>query len=368
MQRLVFNNLALAATVIGIVATTSCKKASGEDDRTFTVTFNSKGGGEVATQTVKIGDRATEPEPAPALAGYILEGWYTDDFTLKNRWNFAANTIITNITLYAKWELSQLLHETISYTRQGTSVIYNCFSLTITKDEQFTINWGDGSDIQTITGPGDGWYSHFYDDRNISHNVIISGGTADCSFTYFNCVDLDSFGTDWQMMHLDLMGCKSLQNLICYGNWLKNLDLSECTALTTLDCEWNQLTTIDLSSNNALSYINCNNNRFLLSELYNISKKISNPNNKVLGTQRLEKREIAIGDIIDYSAQNEFDGIATVFIVYKDDSPALSNDYTINNGIMTFSNTGNYTITMSNAAILSHSFYPAEVIVNIRVN
>ena len=68
---------------------------------TYTVTFNSNDGTEVAPKNVNAGDKLTEPTPAPTKAGFTFDGWY-EDSTFSKKFDF--NTPITgNITLYAKW-------------------------------------------------------------------------------------------------------------------------------------------------------------------------------------------------------------------------------------------------------------------------
>jgi uncharacterized repeat protein (TIGR02543 family) len=69
---------------------------------TFTVTFESNGGSEVASQTVEYGKNVTEPAP-PVLEGFTFSGWYKDAELLE-AWNFAGDLITHDTTLYAKWE------------------------------------------------------------------------------------------------------------------------------------------------------------------------------------------------------------------------------------------------------------------------
>lgn len=68
---------------------------------TYTVTFDSNGGTEVAAQTVAEGQTATEPEN-PTLADYTFGGWFTDDDTFLDEYVFTT-PVTANITLYAKW-------------------------------------------------------------------------------------------------------------------------------------------------------------------------------------------------------------------------------------------------------------------------
>lgn len=82
-----------------------CLVACGEEDMpdgpiSFTVTFDTQGGSEIAPITFTEGDEITLPE-APTRAGYIFDGWYIDRDLLNA---FVENQTITgNITLYAKW-------------------------------------------------------------------------------------------------------------------------------------------------------------------------------------------------------------------------------------------------------------------------
>ena len=69
--------------------------------RSYTVTFNSFGGSAVSDATVQYGKLLTEPSE-PTRPGYVFVAWYKEaDFTTK--WNFSADTVTQNTTLYAKW-------------------------------------------------------------------------------------------------------------------------------------------------------------------------------------------------------------------------------------------------------------------------
>jgi uncharacterized repeat protein (TIGR02543 family) len=67
---------------------------------TCTVTFNSNGGGAVASQTVGGGGTASKPR-TPAYPGQAFLGWYSNS-GLTVLYNFGT-TVTGNITLYAKW-------------------------------------------------------------------------------------------------------------------------------------------------------------------------------------------------------------------------------------------------------------------------
>ena len=77
----------------------------------FTVTFETRDGSKVASQTVKWNEKATRPA-APTRTGYIFKDWYTSDDggdTLSGS-PFDFNTPIkADLTLYAKWEAETLI-------------------------------------------------------------------------------------------------------------------------------------------------------------------------------------------------------------------------------------------------------------------
>ena len=67
----------------------------------YDLIFNSMGGSEVSSQSVLYGNLAEVPTE-PTRQGYIFVGWYKEaDYTTK--WNFAADVVTADTTLYAKW-------------------------------------------------------------------------------------------------------------------------------------------------------------------------------------------------------------------------------------------------------------------------
>ncbi|WP_419017574.1 InlB B-repeat-containing protein [Eubacterium callanderi] len=86
----------------------------------YTVTFDSQGGSAVAPLTnVASGTRISEPEE-PNYEGWFFEGWYKEAETT-TPWNFAADTVTGNVTLYAKW--SKILSYTVTFDSQGGSPV-----------------------------------------------------------------------------------------------------------------------------------------------------------------------------------------------------------------------------------------------------
>ena len=68
------------------------------DAPTHTVTFNSVGGSEVPSQTVKHGSKVDKPEN-PTREGYTFVGWYHGD----DLWSFSKDKVKNSITLTARW-------------------------------------------------------------------------------------------------------------------------------------------------------------------------------------------------------------------------------------------------------------------------
>lgn len=68
----------------------------------FTITFDSRGGSDIAPQNQMYGELLTVPED-PTREGYEFTGWYVD-YACDDAWDEAEDIIETDITLYAGWE------------------------------------------------------------------------------------------------------------------------------------------------------------------------------------------------------------------------------------------------------------------------
>ena len=72
----------------------------------FTITFDSKGGSDVAPQNQMYGELLSVPED-PTREGYEFTGWYLDH-ACEEAWDEAEDIIEMDITLYAGWEKKDL--------------------------------------------------------------------------------------------------------------------------------------------------------------------------------------------------------------------------------------------------------------------
>lgn len=95
---------------------------SGDDDaplETFTVTFNSNGGTAVDPVEVPSGETLNAPTP-PTKDDFMFDGWYTDNGTFEDAFEFSVTPITANITLFAKW--NQVTY-TVSFESNGGSAV-----------------------------------------------------------------------------------------------------------------------------------------------------------------------------------------------------------------------------------------------------
>lgn len=74
---------------------------------TYTVTFNTNGADEeIDPQTIAEGGTVTRPTDPVKSSGTAttFAGWFEDDTTFVNEWDFDNDTVTGDVTLYAKWE------------------------------------------------------------------------------------------------------------------------------------------------------------------------------------------------------------------------------------------------------------------------
>ena len=71
----------------------------------YVVTFDSKGGTDVAPQEAMYADYVVEPED-PYREGYVFTGWYSDENCIY-LWDMENGQISQSMTLYAGWEKIQ---------------------------------------------------------------------------------------------------------------------------------------------------------------------------------------------------------------------------------------------------------------------
>jgi len=270
------------------------------------------------------------------------------------------------------------------------------FDIVVNEGKQFTVDWGNG-DILTYIGTGERQSLNYYYPFGEPYEywMTIAGSEIDCKFIVFwsgsITVDFDASKAP-SLKHIDLRdvtarlrsitlsNCSALENLNCSSingvSKLKYLDLSDCISLKTLNIDNTALSTLDVS-NTALEKISMMDCKFPLSQIYPISLKANPAYFSCSMRQRLDQQRPFIGDVVDFSSEREFGGIATTFMVYKGDwengSPIPPGDiYSLKDGLITFHTGGTYTVKMTNFVMPAFSVYvliyvstPVEEIINV---
>ena len=91
----------LCLVVVALFAASGCDKTE-ILPKHYTVNFVGEGVG-IEPQSVENGNHATAPEN-PQREGYSFGGWFTDNGTFDNEWDFKTDIVTQDTTLYAKWE------------------------------------------------------------------------------------------------------------------------------------------------------------------------------------------------------------------------------------------------------------------------
>lgn len=179
--------LCLCAAAIFIFA--ACAPDDGalpEPEMYYTVTFDSQGGSEVESQSVRSGNVAVRPD-TPLREGYYLTGWY-EDAAATDEWKFETDRVASDITLYAGWERSGSAEATTSlvYERygEGYAVTDVCAETEIVIPAEY-----DGLPVVAIRGRyGTGAFA-----RSDMTSVVIPDSVTEIGNNSFNnCADLVS--------------------------------------------------------------------------------------------------------------------------------------------------------------------------------
>jgi len=173
----------------------------------YTFTFESNGGTPVASQTVTHGEPATKPTD-PTREGYTFDGWYSDDVTFENEWDFS--TVVTDeIALYAKWSLN--LYTVCFECNGGTPVA----SQTVTHGETATKPTNPTREGYTF----DGWYS---DDVTFLNKSVFETTVTNVTF-----LDEWDFATP------------IIEDMTLYAKWIINQFtlVFECNGGTSVDSQ-----------------------------------------------------------------------------------------------------------------------------------
>lgn len=290
---------------------------------------------------------------------------------------------------------------TLTLAAKGNVYIY----VTASNNQTFSVNWGDGSsDVYLGQGVEESYCSHDYSSTINTMEVIIAGNSSDCNLTalsYYgsnmNRIDL-SQASELKLLNCDANQLKTLDisknpallTLNCGGNKLTELDVSKNIALQTMDCSYNQLTSLDISQNVNLKTLFCtdnyldsirvspltlynlytNNNLFSLQTLYNLSLAFSkNSGGIFFGMQHIPLTfQLHAGESLDVKPYVPEQGF-NILSVTLNGVPALKGtDYSEESEKITFLSKGTYEVSITNNFLLSSSYAPTRLVLNVIVD
>jgi Leucine-rich repeat (LRR) protein len=129
-------------------------------------------------------------------------------------------------------------------------------SFTLIGECATTVDWGDGSPVDSVELKGYRKTQHHTYADTLEHVVKIFGDNiTSLEFNFSNATKLD------------VSRCPTLTQLGFGAGKLTSLDVSKNTALEYLYCFENALTSLDKKKNRALATLTCSNNRFSASAL-----------------------------------------------------------------------------------------------------
>jgi len=138
----------------------------------YQVSYDKNDSSAVTTVNVLGGTVVTAPTPEPERDGFEFKGWFRDA-GFNTEWNFAADTVTENITLYAKWLAEQTFPITIADITNGN------FDLVI--DSNIVLIRSSLTDNTTtieIEGAGNFTVQWYYDGDLITDSSVSANGRA----------------------------------------------------------------------------------------------------------------------------------------------------------------------------------------------
>ena len=131
-----------------------------------------------------------------------------------------------------------------------------------------TIDWGDGSPVETVTLGSTPWHEHHYAKKTeytmhiTGENITDLGCPSHIKTLQLNVPTLkELLCVTNELTTLDLSPTPALKRLNCYNNFLKTLNVSQNSALEELNCYGNKLTALDVSKNPSLTSLECGSNQ-----------------------------------------------------------------------------------------------------------
>lgn len=267
---------------------------------TYSIKFETNGANKIDLITIYNTGIVPKPNDPKKTKFDVFDGWYTDP-GFNTLFQFE-NEINSNITLYAKWKITNI--PDANFRKKLKNLIPNAFS-----DETLLTNHPDVGKVTNI-------------DVSNSSIVSLEGLNYFPNITVLNC-DINN------ITELDLKGNKKLTSLSFSHNKINNIDVSNLTDLMIFNANYNKFVTVNLSHNTSLVHVELDKNTSLECVDIRGMRGISTLN---LNTSSLISLKIhdAVKNNNGIKALKTLRGQNLTIEVYT--SSAVNTDYTLSNG------------------------------------
>ncbi|TBL71095.1 S-layer homology domain-containing protein [Paenibacillus thalictri] len=180
-----------------VVPTITAGSVTVKAPTTYTVAFDSQGGSTVTSVTYVVYDTVINAPTSPSKSGYTFTGWYKEAAGT-NAWNFTADKVTADTTLYAKWQAAAYTY-TVTYAAGTHGAMSGGASETVTDggfpqavptivaDGGYTFaGWSSdggttklsGSEVAATPVTGNIAYTAYYTQTNTQQDVAVTIGSA----------------------------------------------------------------------------------------------------------------------------------------------------------------------------------------------
>ena len=193
--------MALCLVIVTMLAVGGCDKTENLPKR-YTVNFVGEGVG-IKPQFITRGNYVTAPEN-PERAGYGFGGWFTDNGTFANEWDFKTDVVTQNTTLYAKWEENTVRNYPIEipfteYSLEGTSCQWT--NLNYDDDDKLIVINSD-EELKSYIDCSDANYPKIDFSKHI---LLLAHGIAPASVANVSCSSLLQFSEQSYEMKVEIV-------------------------------------------------------------------------------------------------------------------------------------------------------------------
>ncbi|WP_337102002.1 InlB B-repeat-containing protein [Paenibacillus sp. YIM B09110] len=228
--------------------------------RSYTVSFDSNEGSEVADQKVNEGDKASAPS-TPTKEGFVFSGWYSDS-ELTSAYDFETKTVTANLTLYAKWTIAPKNNYTVSFNSNGGTAVAD---LTVVEGAV-----AEAPSAPTLIGRTfEGWYS----DSNLTSRFSFSTTPITASLTLYAKWTINSYTVSFNSNGGSAVNNQTVvydgnatsptaptRNGYAFGGWYSDAGLTAAYNFSTqvrsnftLYAKWTAVYTVSFNSNGGSS-------------------------------------------------------------------------------------------------------------------